>query len=116
MRQSNNHFNVLFNLTGCLLGDVDETKQYFVNESFVYQLDVPEKKFSRGDHVMAVYPDTTILYPAVVTNAMKKAVGINYMYTTEPTIMVQFSGDADETGVTPNRSVPYKYVIKLPPS
>ena len=61
-------------------------------------------KFSRGEEVLAVYPDTTSFYPAQVAQAKKGVVGVH----------VQFDGDdIDGFGLVPVRIIPVKYVIRM---
>ena len=91
--------------------DIDDTsRRYHLFESQVYFIDVAEvyKKLSKSDEIYAVYPDTTSFYPAVVVQGPKKAV------TGEPTVTVQFQGDANEHGVTPIVIVPLHHIIRPP--
>jgi len=91
--------------------DIDDTsRRYHLYESQVYFLDVAEvyKKLSKSDEIYAVYPDTTSFYPAVVVQGPKKAA------TGEPTVTVQFQGDANEHGVTPIVTVPLHHIIRPP--
>jgi hypothetical protein len=46
-----------------------------------------------GEEVLGVYPDTTSFYPAVVSQAPRRS-----SMNAEPSVTVQFHGDADETG------------------
>ena len=76
----------------------------------MFFLDVAEvyKKLCKSDEIYAIYPDTTSFYPAVVVQGPKKGV------TGEPTLTVQFQGDANEHGVTPIVTVPLHHVIRPP--
>lgn len=92
------------------IADVDDSRRYNVPESQVLVLDMPDnsRKLCKGEEVVAVYPDTTSFYPATVSQAPRRgAMG------SEPTLTVQFHGDADEMGLTPHRTVPLKFVIRL---
>ncbi|KAJ8608880.1 hypothetical protein CTAYLR_005276 [Chrysophaeum taylorii] len=66
-----------------------------------------EYKISKGDEVFAVYPDTTSFYSATVSIPPRRALAGNAI------CHVQFSDDADETGLNPDRAVPLKYIIRL---
>ena len=77
--------------------------------------------------VVAVYPDTTSFYPATVSQVLNFSYSLSLyelhitLFITkaprrgamgsEPSLTVQFHGDADEMGLTPHRTVPLKYVI-----
>mmetsp|Transcript_1276 Transcript_1276/g.2077 ORF Transcript_1276/g.2077 Transcript_1276/m.2077 type:complete len:256 (+) Transcript_1276:186-953(+) len=91
--------------------DADDSKRYVLPESQVIILDLPEssKKLSKGESVLAVYPDTTAFYQAIVSQAPRRsAMGA------EPSVTLQFVGDADETGQTPHRVVPLRHVVRPP--
>jgi len=64
------------------------------------------EKLSKGDAVFAVYPDTTALYQAIVNNVPKRSSG-------ETMVIVQFKDDGDEFGITHEKAVPLKYIMKL---
>ena len=53
------------------------------------------------------YPDTTAFYTAIVSQAPRR--GQTGM---EPTVMVQFQGDADSDGQTPNRTILLKHTFR----
>ena len=56
------------------IADVDDAdKNYALPESQVIVLDNQQVKIIKGDEVLAVYPDTTSFYPAIVTQAAKKS-------------------------------------------
>lgn len=91
------------------VADVDDSKRYHLPESAVTVLDMLDnpRKLSKGEVVHAVYPDTTAFYTAIVTQAPRR--GQTGM---EPTVMVQFQGDADADGNTPNHTVLLKHVFR----
>lgn len=66
------------------------------------------EKLSKGDAIFAVYPDTTSLYPATVTTVPKRASNNG-----ETFVMVQFKDDSDEFGITHEKAIPLKYIMKL---
>lgn len=86
----------------------DHNKTYSLPESQIVLLE--GARLNRGEEVYAVYPDTTSFYPAIVTSAPRR--GANSGGPAFCT--VQFQDDADETGATPDRSVPLRNVIKPP--
>ena len=61
------------------IADMDDaSKRYYLSESKVIVLssDIEEmKRLSRGEEVLAVYPDTTSFYPATVAGGLKKVAG-----------------------------------------
>lgn len=63
-------------------------------------------KISKGDEVFAVYPDTTSFYAATISRPPRRGGDSSMCH-------VQFNDDADETGLTPDRAVPLKYIIRL---
>lgn len=77
------------------IADADDSKRYHLPESQVAVLDLADsqKKLVRGEEVFAVYPDTTSFYPASVSQAPRRTVAGQ-----EPTVIVQFHGDADDSG------------------
>ena len=110
------------------VADADDVgKTYEVQESQVSELNVNNgaaatagatgadaaaagPRLSKGEEVLAVYPDTTSFYMATVTMPPRRGAG-----GAGPTCCtVQFVDDADETGVTPDRIVPLRYVIRPP--
>jgi hypothetical protein len=94
------------------IADVDDdSKQYHLPESNVIMLDLAEssQKLSKGEEVLAVYPDTTSFYPAIVTQVPRRAATGQ-----EPLVNVQFLGDADDSGSTPHRQISLKSVIRTP--
>lgn len=65
---------------------------------------------SKGDRVIALYPDTTSFYFATVMSVPR---GRGCAGALDAVVMVQFDDDHDETGVIPNRPCPAKYVLQL---
>eukprot|EP01038_Epipyxis_sp_PR26KG_P017141 gene17141-23601_t len=89
--------------------DVDDSKKYQLPESQVIVLDLidSQRKLGKGEHIFALYPDTTSFYPAIVIQAPRKTALI-----AEPCVIVEFVGDEDITGIIPQRTVPLKYVFR----
>jgi len=86
------HAHVLCGVTSCLSPSPDGV--------------IEPGRLQRGDEVYAVYPDTTSFYQCVVTAPARRAGAGNAV------CHCQFQDDADETGVTPDRPVPLKYVLR----
>jgi SAGA-associated factor 29 len=85
------------------IADVDNSKRYSLAEANVAVLDLVDssKRLSKGEDVLAVYPDTTSFYLASVIQAPRRStMGI------EPAVTVQFHGDADDLGEEPPGSQP----------
>ena len=63
-------------------------------------------RLQKGDEVFGIYPDTTSFYQCVVTIPARRS------GSQGGTCHCQFQDDADETGITPDRPVPLKYVLR----
>jgi SGF29 tudor-like domain/Inhibitor of growth proteins N-terminal histone-binding len=87
--------------------DVESNKIFHLPESQVVVLGGIEKLF-RGDIVYAVYPDTTSFYQATVVAPPKRVSGGGSF------IMVNFVDDADENGITHDKAVLLKHVMRVP--
>jgi hypothetical protein len=91
------------------VADVDDSKRYHLPESQVAPLDMlnSHRRLTKGEEVLAIYPETTSFYPAYIVQAPRRtALGV------EPTVIVQFKGDQDETGIIPHRTIALHYVIR----
>jgi len=66
------------------------------------------EKLSRGDVIYAVYPDTTSFYQASVVQVPRKVSGGSSF------VMVNFVDDGDEHGVTHDKAVLLKHVMRVP--
>lgn len=76
--------------------DIDDKKVYIIPDSQIFSLGQIDwyKKLSKGDQVFALYPDTTIFYPALIIQAPKRS-----LVSAESVVVVQFIGDEDATGI-----------------
>lgn len=54
--------------------DIDDKQHYTLPETQVFALDQADgiKRLSKGDTIYALYPDTTIFYPAVIIQIPKR--------------------------------------------
>ena len=87
----------------------------FSSASFRSVFDLPEQqvvvlssiseRLQKDDKIYAVYPDTTSFYPATVSQAPKKG---------NPTVVVNFADDADELGITHDKTVHIQHVMPPP--
>jgi len=70
--------------------------------------------FDKNTKVMAIFPETTSFYRAVVSKqpVWRLAPGSTTPMVKE--LIVKFEDDEDENGKTPHRRVPSRYVIPLP--
>jgi hypothetical protein len=93
------------------IADVDDSKRYHLPETQVIVLDLADstRKLSKGEEVLAVYPDTTAFYPATVAAAPRRGATM-----AEPSVQVTFIDDADELGQTQMRTVALKHVVRPP--
>jgi len=89
--------------------DVESNKVFHLPESQVVVLSGVDR-LSRGDVVYAVYPDTTSFYQATVVQPPRKVQG------SSPFIMVNFVDDSDENGITHDKAVMLKHVMRPPNS
>lgn len=87
--------------------DVESNKVYNLPESQVVVLGGVDR-LSRGDAIYAVYPDTTSFYQAAVAQPPRKVSG------GESFVMVNFKDDADERGITHDKAVLMKHVMRVP--
>mmetsp|Transcript_21429 Transcript_21429/g.62615 ORF Transcript_21429/g.62615 Transcript_21429/m.62615 type:complete len:584 (-) Transcript_21429:376-2127(-) len=87
--------------------DVESNKVYNLPESQVVVLGGVDR-LSRGDAIYAVYPDTTSFYQASVAHPPRKVSG------GESFVMVNFNDDADERGITHDKAVLMKHVMRVP--
>mmetsp|Transcript_8577 Transcript_8577/g.12453 ORF Transcript_8577/g.12453 Transcript_8577/m.12453 type:complete len:287 (+) Transcript_8577:79-939(+) len=87
--------------------DVESNKIFHLPESQVVVLGGVER-LSRGDIIFAVYPDTTSFYQATVVQAPRKVQGGSSF------VMVNFQDDGDEHGVTHDKAVLMKHVMRAP--
>ena len=74
----------------------------------VKRLDDSAAYLRRGDEVLAVFPETTSFYRAVVAKN-PKATGSG---SSPPDIVVRFEDDEDATGKAPARRVPARFVLR----
>lgn len=75
----------------------------------VRRLDDSSSNLRRGDAVLAVFPETTSFYRAVVVKTPKPN-GTNGNGTWE--VVVKFEDDEDEAGRNPARRVPARFVLR----
>mmetsp|Transcript_10532 Transcript_10532/g.20927 ORF Transcript_10532/g.20927 Transcript_10532/m.20927 type:complete len:247 (+) Transcript_10532:99-839(+) len=69
--------------------------------------------FTKGSRVLAIFPETTSFYKAVVSKAPVWSQGRDGTSICSELIL-KFEDDEDETGKTPHRRVPSRYVISVP--
>lgn len=75
-----------------------EIHHFFSHDLFlqVIVLDLPsnsQQRLTKGELVFALYPDTTSFYHAEVSQAPRRL-----SQGAEPSVIVQFTGDEDESG------------------
>lgn len=73
----------------------------------VRRLEDTSSHLRRGDKVYAVFPETTSFYPAVVAKNPKPPASSNAMWD----VVVRFNDDEDESGKSPARRVPARFVL-----
>lgn len=87
--------------------DIESNKTFHLPESQVVVLGGIDK-LVRADVIFAVYPDTTSFYQASVVAPPKRVSGGGSF------VMVNFVDDADEHGITHDKAVLLKYVMRVP--
>ena len=76
---------------------------YTITERQVRPLQGSERtKWTKGDGIYAVYPDTTSFYPATMSR------------TQNGHVMVHFNDDWDASGVIHEKAIPMQHVMKAP--
>jgi len=73
----------------------------------VKRLEDTSSHLRRVDRVLAVFPETTSFYPAVVAKNPKPPVS-----GSQWDVIVRFEGDEDDSGKAPPRKVPGRFVLK----
>lgn len=73
----------------------------------VKRLEDTSSHLRRSDRVLAVFPETTSFYPAIVAKNPKPPVS-----GSQWDVIVRFEGDEDDSGKAPPRKVPGRFVLK----
>jgi len=87
--------------------DIESNKNFTLPESQVVILGGVDR-LAKGDIIFAVYPDTTSFYQATVVQAPRKIAG------GESFVMVHFKDDGDENGITHDKAVLMKHIMRVP--
>jgi SAGA-associated factor 29 len=66
----------------------------------------------RGDRILAVFPETTSFYPAVVAKNPKPSGNVQQAGAAWD-VIVKFDDDEDVSGKNPARRVPARFVLRL---
>lgn len=79
----------------------------------VRRLDDSSSHLRRGDQVLAVFPETTSFYNAVVVKTPKLQQQTNRSNSSSSLeVVVKFEDDEDENGRNPARRVPARFVLR----
>ena len=79
----------------------------------VRRLDDSSASLRRGDSVLAVFPETTSFYRAVVVKTPKTSgSNSNNSSSGNGEVVVKFEDDEDEAGRNPARRVPARFVLR----
>ena len=89
----------------------DVTKLIRLPFTGVMRLGSGTEIFTKGSRVLAIFPETTSFYNAVVSKAPLWRQDRNGSVCSE--LILKFEDDEDETGKTPHRRVPSRYVIPI---
>jgi len=87
--------------------DIENNKTFTLPESQVVILGGVDR-LAKGDIIYAVYPDTTSFYQATVVQAPRK------VSAGESFVMVNFKDDGDENGITHDKAVLMKHIMRVP--
>lgn len=88
--------------------DIESNKTFTLPESQVVILGGVDR-LSKSDTIYAVYPDTTSFYQATVVQAPRKNAAGGDAFVT-----VHFKDDGDENGITHDKAVLMKHVMRVP--
>uniref|UniRef100_A0A7S2UWQ3 SGF29 C-terminal domain-containing protein n=1 Tax=Fibrocapsa japonica TaxID=94617 RepID=A0A7S2UWQ3_9STRA len=103
-----------------VMDEDDHNKTYIVDDSQLVTLHHGHSSLpAKGETVLAVYPDTTAFYRGVLTALPppppRRGGHAALLQAQQSAVcQVQFVDDADDDGHTPHRSVPARYVIRVP--
>eukprot|EP00638_Chattonella_subsalsa_P003449 CAMPEP_0117755704 /NCGR_PEP_ID=MMETSP0947-20121206/13611_1 /TAXON_ID=44440 /ORGANISM="Chattonella subsalsa, Strain CCMP2191" /LENGTH=452 /DNA_ID=CAMNT_0005575091 /DNA_START=199 /DNA_END=1554 /DNA_ORIENTATION=+ len=86
----------------------DASKVMELKYTDVLRLNNSTGNFMKGDRVLAMFPETTSFYRGVVSKSSSMD------EHKSKTIVVKFEDDEDETGRTPSRHIPMRYVLRVP--
>mmetsp|Transcript_8182 Transcript_8182/g.8346 ORF Transcript_8182/g.8346 Transcript_8182/m.8346 type:complete len:230 (-) Transcript_8182:211-900(-) len=104
--------NILeYNSTTCTYVAQDEddaSRVMTLPLSDVKRLEDSAAHIQKGDKVISVFPDTTSFYRAVVVKSPKNPTHGNGAWE----VIVRFQDDEDDSGNTPARRVPARFVLK----
>ena len=78
----------------------------------VRRLDDSSSHLRRGDQVLAVFPETTSFYNAVVVKTPKLQQTNSSSSSSSLEVVVKFEDDEDENGRNPARRVPARFVLR----
>lgn len=93
-----------------LVQDEDEVSRVIqLSYDDVRRLDDSSANLRRGDSVLAVFPETTSFYRAVVVKTPKMP---NNVSSGNWEVIVKFEDDEDEQGRNPARRVPARFVLR----
>ena len=108
--------------------DEDDTSKLIrLPWNHVMRLSNGDRNYIKGSHVMAIFPETTSFYRAIVskqpvwkittTTNDNNNTNATATITSQPIVkelILKFEDDEDENSRTPHRRVPARYVIPLP--
>lgn len=85
----------------------DPTRMLKLDMADVRKLEDVSARLRRGDHVMAVFPETTSFYPGIVAKNPKPGNGGGISNE----VIVKFDDDEDDQGKPVARKVPARFVL-----
>lgn len=89
--------------------DEDDTSRVMLlNYHDVRRLEDSAAHLRRGDHVLAVFPETTSFYRSILAKTPKTPTHGNGLWEA----IVRFEDDEDESGKAPPRRVPARFILK----
>merc|ERR1719502_1400336 len=81
--------------------------RYKLHSSSVRRLQESYNDLTKGEALLAIFPETTSFYPATVHKTPKPVNGIMPIE-----VQVKFDDDEDDTGKTPARKVKMKHILR----
>merc|ERR1719456_1044811 len=94
--------------------DEDDQKILELPASRIRRLGVPDDnldELQKGERVVAIFPETTSFYRAMVSKAPKRGPG----GSPPREVVLKFEDDEDDSGRTPHRRVSLRYVLRERP-
>lgn len=85
----------------------DASRTLKLDAADVRKLEDVSARLRRGDHVLAVFPETTSFYPGTVAKNLKSTGNVG------TDVIIKFDDDEDEQGKPVARKVPTRFILPI---